>query len=599
MKIDPKEMTSLASICVVLTSFLLFSSCSYNLGFLEPGPAPRKESVTGNSYGAYLSGRVAHLRKDFNSAADFYIQALNQDPNNQELTGRVYVILASQGRISEAAEYAEKALAQGDKNNFTYIIIAVDKMKKGQYVEAEEIINKLHGPVYKDFIVPLMSAWTYVGENNKEKALKTLKIIAKEPSFKSLYYFNLAMIYDYFDDTEKADKIYAEIIKDQDIDISFRLLQIMTNYYVRQNRKAEALGLLNRFNEEKAFADMVSGLKAKVKNANPSTTPKIINNPNIGLSEALFSIAATLRQGVEGVDLSHVFVCLSIYANPQYDLAQLLLADILETRDMQTEAISVYDNIPKTSVAYYTAQIKKAANYSYVQNYKAAELLLKSIALDHPTTQVYMDLGDNLRLQNKNDEAIGYYKKAIKSVPTITNNYWILFYSLGVSYELNGDWEKAEQNFRTAVELSQNHYLVLNYLGYCWLKQGKNVNEAFTMIADAYNQAPLDGNIADSMGWAFYKLGLYDEAILYLERASELEPASAVIYDHLGDAYWQNGRHTEALYQWKHALSMKVDENSEVDIDQIKKKIKRGMKPVKPLEFDRKVIDTAIKSLAQ
>ena len=68
------------------------------------------------------------------------------------------------------------------------------------------------------------------------------------------------------------------------------------------------------------------------------------------------------------------------------------------------------------------------------------------------------------------------------------------------------------------MKLSGNHYLVLNYLGYSWLKQGRNTEQAFGMIVDAYNQAPNDGHISDSLGWAFYQLGMYDQAIAYLEK---------------------------------------------------------------------------------
>ena len=87
-------MSALSSICVVLTSFLLFSSCSYGISFHQQSLSPKNEQIEPNKYGAYLSGRVAHLRKDFNSAADYYMQALNSDPDNRDLTSRVYVILA-------------------------------------------------------------------------------------------------------------------------------------------------------------------------------------------------------------------------------------------------------------------------------------------------------------------------------------------------------------------------------------------------------------------------------------------------------------------------------------------------------------------------
>jgi Flp pilus assembly protein TadD len=53
---------------------------------------------------------------------------------------------------------------------------------------------------------------------------------------------------------------------------------------------------------------------------------------------------------------------------------------------------------------------------------------------------------------------------------------------------------------------------------------------------------PNDGYIVDSLGWAHYRLGEYEDAVRELERAVELRPADPTINDHLGDAYWQVGR---------------------------------------------------------
>ena len=43
------------------------------------------------------------------------------------------------------------------------------------------------------------------------------------------------------------------------------------------------------------------------------------------------------------------------------------------------------------------------------------------------------------------------------------------------------------------------------------------------MIVDAYNLAPNDGHILDSLGWAYYRLGKYEQAIEYMEKAAELD----------------------------------------------------------------------------
>ena len=593
-------MAKFGYIFAFILGIVLFNSCTQQAeltashqkeNFIIQNPELKK------SYGAYLAGRVAHLRKNFNVAADYYMEALSEDPENKELLGRVYVILASKGRISEAAKYAKISLKKGDKNNFTYIIMAVDEMKKGQFEEVNDTIRQLDGPVYKEFIIPLMSAWAYAGLNQPDKALKTLSVLNKEPSFRALYHFHAGMINDYFDRTDEARRNYEIIVNDESMEMSFRALQVITNFYIRNGEKDKAIKLTSHYTDEKLLADMLNKLAKNVRKAKPEKTAKIINDPNIGMSEALFSIAATLRQGSSGIDLAHIFISLSIYTHPKSDLAKLLLADILESREMYAEANSIYDEIEEESEAYYSAQVKKAGNLVILQDYASAELLLKSLALETANNyQLLLDLGDVLRIRNKHDEALTYYQEALKDLPEIENQHWVLFYAMAISYDSLDNWEEAEKNFRKALDLSQNHYLVLNFLGYSLLKHGKNTDEAFGMIVDAYNQLPNDGHITDSLGWAFYRLGKYDQAIEYLEKAAELEPANALICDHLGDAYWFGGRKNEAVFQWNHALILEDDTN-ELNKESVRKKLSSEKVENKVLPYTKEVIEKKISEI--
>jgi len=115
---------------------------------------------------------------------------------------------------------------------------------------------------------------------------------------------------------------------------------------------------------------------------------------------------------------------------------------------------------------------------------------------------------------------------------------------------------------------------VLNYLGYSWVDQGLNLDEAFGMLRKAVQQRPRDGYIVDSLGWAYYRLGQYEEAVKLLERAVELRASDPVINDHLGDAYWRIGRKIEAGFQWNHARDLKPDPE---DLEVILKKIQNGL----------------------
>jgi tetratricopeptide (TPR) repeat protein len=127
---------------------------------------------------------------------------------------------------------------------------------------------------------------------------------------------------------------------------------------------------------------------------------------------------------------------------------------------------------------------------------------------------------------------------------------------------------------KTALELSPDQPLVLNYLGYSWVDQHINLDEGMRMIRRAVEQRTDDGYIVDSLGWAYYRMGDFENAVKYLEQAVELKPEDPTINDHLGDAYWRVGRRLEAGFQWAHARDLKPEPD---ELEKILEKIKSGL----------------------
>ena len=115
---------------------------------------------------------------------------------------------------------------------------------------------------------------------------------------------------------------------------------------------------------------------------------------------------------------------------------------------------------------------------------------------------------------------------------------------------------------------------MLNYLGYSWIDQGRNLKQAVDYIRKAVKLKPDDGYYVDSLGWAYFRLGNLQAAVETLERAVELKPDDPIINDHLGDAYWRVGRKLEAKYQWQQALTLKPEEDQIVSL---KQKIASGL----------------------
>ena len=116
--------------------------------------------------------------------------------------------------------------------------------------------------------------------------------------------------------------------------------------------------------------------------------------------------------------------------------------------------------------------------------------------------------------------------------------------------------------------------LLMDEIG--WATRFSDLTEAQVraLIEEAVAGEPESGYIIDSLGWVQYRLGAYGEAVVNLERATELMAVDPVVNDHLGDAYWAVGRKNEAEFQWKRALSFDPEEK---DATRIRRKLDVGL----------------------
>ena len=590
-------MIKLLSTILLLSGVGSFISCTGNYINTQGLPAnimsfQRKESV----YGNYLAGRVAHIRQDYQSASKYYIKTMEKGLVNEDIIGKTYIILASQGDIKNAVKYANQARNNGDKNNFIDVINAVYEFKKGNYTLSRSILGTIKEKTYQNLITPLFDAWTYVGENKYEKAMSSLEPLKTVEEMKTVYNLHAGLISEYFNYNKLAQTYYNTIITDKSEDVSFRALQIISNSMIRNNKKDEAIELVSKYYGASNIKEMLSSLSKKIKQSD-SSTELLVNTPDKGASEVFLEIALLFKSIPVGYEYAQVYMAISEYFNPTNDVTKIAMADIFETRSMYKDANRYYDTIKKESEMYYPAQIKKANNLILEEKYDEATEVLKKLLKRNPKNfQILFNLGDVLRISDNQIDAIKYYNEAIETIFYETEKYWPVYYALAVSYDKNNEWEKAEESLEKALKLSNRHPQVLNYLGYTWLKNDTNIDKAASYILEAYAKEPNDGVIMDSLGWVYFKTGDYKNAIVYLEKASELNPQNAVISDHLGDAYWLGGRKNEAIFLWKQALIQKEDAEA-INRKTVKSKIKKGINNITAYSLkDEKIIETLKKA---
>jgi tetratricopeptide (TPR) repeat protein len=80
------------------------------------------------------------------------------------------------------------------------------------------------------------------------------------------------------------------------------------------------------------------------------------------------------------------------------------------------------------------------------------------------------------------------------------------------------------------------------------------VDEATQMIKKALDIDPDNGAYLDSLGWAYYQQGKFEEAEPLLVKALDKIEHDPTVRDHLADVYLKLGKVKEAITQWQASL---------------------------------------------
>jgi tetratricopeptide (TPR) repeat protein len=255
-------------------------------------------------------------------------------------------------------------------------------------------------------------------------------------------------------------------------------------------------------------------------------------------------------------------------------LAALSLGNLLDSNGQSEAAIETLESIDPKAPFRALGALRAAIALDRLDRTEEAEKAFKEAIEGNPDDiQALIAYGNMLRGRERFAEAVELYSQAIENVGEPARGDWTLFYFRGIANERTKNWPNAEADFKKALELYPDQPLVLNYLGYSWVDMGMNLEPALDMIRKAVELRPTDGYIVDSLGWAYYRLGRYEEAVTELEKAVVLRADDPVINDHLGDAYWKIGRTLEAQFQWRHARDFGA---KAPELDLILKKIAAG-----------------------
>jgi tetratricopeptide (TPR) repeat protein len=155
----------------------------------------------------------------------------------------------------------------------------------------------------------------------------------------------------------------------------------------------------------------------------------------------------------------------------------------------------------------------------------------------------------------------GYSDEAKQLLDTALNKYpneSDLLFARVLYYDSQTDRDGSERDLRQIIRMQPDDSRALNHLGYMLADQTIRFDEALELIERAITISPDDPAIIDSLAWAQYKLGLYEDALQNLRRAFAAFPDHEVA-SHLGEVLWMMGREEEATRVWEDALETRPD----------------------------------------
>jgi tetratricopeptide (TPR) repeat protein len=540
----------------------------------------------------FVNGSIAESNSDYALALAEFNEALKYDTSSGicfALAKNYYAI----NKLRDALKYS-KLSVKLDSTKTEYNLLLADI-----YIQAREddsaavVLEKIIANDSTDVKVYYKLARLY--ENTRP--LEAIKIYDKIMEIIGLDWnvlLHVAELYEKLGYKEKAAESVEGLLLLDPSNIELKKLAI--DFYARNEYYDEAMLLLDDILET-----MPDDLEAREKRAqifilqnNWEEASKefkyIIETPDVPL-EAKINIGATYFaksfSDSTALPIAKEFFK-EIDQDTTYWLVKLYMGAIALAEGNDTLAIDNFKYVTENASWHLESWVNVGGLYFDNQRYEEAELfMLEAIERFPNSFAVNLILGLSLAQQNKTLESREYLEKAVELNPSDLNSlsaYGFTLSQLGETDEAIKYLERAlvidpdnvnilgqlgliynnlemmaesDSLYELALQLDPENALINNNYAYSLSERDLQIERALTMIEIAINADSSNSSYLDTYGWIFYKLGEYDNAYYYIQKAIEIDGEdNAVLLEHLGDVLYMKGEKEEAIEYWERALEL-------------------------------------------
>lgn len=504
--------------------------CAVLIAILSTTP----DSTRAQAYDLFLRASALEDSGKYEPALALYLEALKQDPASLEILRTVAKVSARLKRFKPALKYAVSAYELDPKDAENMKLIGTIYLQQYQILKALQYLEMAYqaSPEDEELIVSL--SYLYEGMNQFDNAMGMLnKLIAVNPSAEN--FLRVGHLSSKLNKYREALGFYQQA-RQMDSSSVPALLGIGTShdvlgqsdsalpYYVLAlARDTLNLSLKKRlvdiYTRMDRYDELIE-LCAEVLRANPLES-EVRRNLGYGLYKKGDRLAALeqflIAAGMNPADSYGLFHAARIYV----ELGQFKIAEEAIKRAIK---ISPDNADLVTYLGFVYLDLK--------QYDKAAQAFRQAVILGGDRGQLYYLLGVVSTLQRQPARAYYFYKKAIPFDPKNPKVWSALAY---LCDDANRKREALEC-FEKVVTLDTMNAAALNYVGYTYAEEGTKLEDALHLIQRAVAMEDTNGYYIDSLGWVYFMMGRYEEAVEQLEKAAS-RVEDGVVLEHLGDAY--------------------------------------------------------------
>ena len=447
-----------------------------------------------------------------------------------------------------------RALAEKDSNdNASVRKVAECYLQLGKWQEANDWID--HQANKNDVDFRLLRARSDLGAFRLQEAESELKNLLHDSPDQPAVYYYLAEVYVKQEEPTAAQQAFADALRMQPgylpailglgnislqqgnagAAISYATQIIATSFWLSDAHLLAGSGnlLRNELDQAQRAFDIAVGL-----------------NPHSPEAQERLGKVLSLRGNYADAEKAYES---SLALAADYAPALNGLSEVLEKQGKGKLAAARIDRQIAAQPQAYQLQVAKAEFCIAQKDWPCAERAYKQVlALNPSYVNGYLALAHIYAATNHPDAMIQQYQAAIAKFPSYLPTYILL----GQVYSYVGDTSHAQQTYQAALAIDSSFVLAQINLARLYADHGGPLVEALQLAQKAKAAQPDDPNVNDTLGWVYYRQGIYASAVPLLEAAVAKNSQNAIFQFHLGLVYLAAGQPTQGHVSLQAALNL-------------------------------------------